>query len=102
MKFLPLHDFVFVERDKPEEKKTPGGLYMPKTGQKPPDTAKVLAVGPGRTLDDGTILKISVKEGDTVIISRHAGININWGPGGMERKTVVPFSDILGVVEFEP
>ena len=103
MRFRPLHDFCFVERDEAEdETKTPGGLVIPKKGQRAPDTATVLAIGPGRVLDDGTLLIPDVKPGDKIALTRHSGMDINWGVGGSERRTVISSADILGIVEFEP
>ena len=94
----PLHDNVFIERDKSEERKTPGKLVLPKSAQKAPDTAVVIAVGPGRVLDDGTIVKPTVKVGDRILVGRHSGVDVNWE---MDRRTVVPWGDILGIVRDE-
>ncbi|MDD5511313.1 MAG: co-chaperone GroES [Dehalococcoidales bacterium] len=95
MKLEPLHDNVFVERDKVEETKTAGGLVLPTNAQKVPDTATVIAVGPGRMLESGKMLKVPLKPGDKILLSRHSGIDVNWD---LDRRTVVPYSDILGVV----
>ena len=96
MKFVPFHDNVFVKRDEPIEKKSPGGVYLPKSEHQIPDTAEVLAVGPGRVLDDGTTVKPSVKPGDKILIGRHSGVDVNWD---LERMTVVAWADVLGIVK---
>lgn len=102
MIFKPLHDFVLVKRDEAEEEKTPGGLFVPKSHKRVPDTAVVEAVGPGRVLDDGTLLKPEVAVGDVIAISRHSGTDIGWGVGGSEIRTVISCQDILGIVERQP
>jgi len=96
MKLKPLHDNIFVEKDKAAEQTTPGGIVLPENQNQIPDTATVLAVGEGRVLADGTKVVPTVKEGDTVLLGRFAGIEVNWG---LEKRTVVPWSDVLGVVE---
>ncbi|MBN2258113.1 MAG: co-chaperone GroES [Anaerolineaceae bacterium] len=96
MKLTPFHDNIFIKRDELEERKTKGGLHLPKSAQKQPDTAVVLSVGPGRTLPDGTVVKPTVKPGDRILISRYAGVDVNWD---IETRTVIPWSDVLGLVE---
>lgn len=94
--FKPFHDNVLVKRDEIEEKKTPGGIVIPKKGQGKPDTAVVLAVGSGRKMNDGTVIRPEVSVGDTVFISRFAGTDILIDE---EKATVVQWSEILGVLE---
>jgi len=98
MKFRPLHDNVFVEKDRADEKKTASGIILAKGSQKDPDTAVVIAVGPGRTLDDGTVVIPGVSAGDRVLIGRHSGVNAHYGIE--EEVLVVPWGDVLGVVDF--
>lgn len=92
----PFHDNVFVEREKQEEKTTPSGLILTADAQNVPDTALVIAVGPGRVLSDGTKVKPAVKVGDRVLIGRFSGIEVTWND---EKRLVVPWGDILGVVK---
>ena len=96
MKLVPFHDNVFVERDKAEEKKSPGGIILTKKAQDRPDTAVVLAVGPGRVLSDGSTVKPSVKKGDRVLIGRFSGTEVSLDG---EPKLIVPWGDILGIVK---
>jgi chaperonin GroES len=98
MKIKPFHDNVFVERDEPEEKKSPGGIVLPLNTKEVPDTAVVLAVGPGRVMSDGTLVIPDVKVGDRIFIGRYSGTEINFG---REKRVVIPWSDILGIVEDE-
>lgn len=68
----PLEDRVVIEMPEKEEK-TKSGIYLPKSAQTPPPIARVLAVGPGLTADNGTILPMYVKPGDMVVLANHAG-----------------------------
>ena len=72
MKLKPLGDKVVVEALEQEEK-SPGGLYLPDTAKKKPQTGKVIAVGAGRILDDGKRSEMNVKVGDKVLFSKYGG-----------------------------
>ena len=74
-KLKPLGDKVLVQPSKGDEA-TPGGIVLPDTAKERPQEGKVIAVGPGRTLDSGERVKINVKEGDTVIYSKYGGTEI--------------------------
>jgi len=56
-----------------EEEKTAGGILLPDSARKKPQEGKVIAIGTGRMLDDGTVKALSVKVGDTVIYSKYGG-----------------------------
>ncbi len=98
MKIRPFHDNVFVERDEPEEKKSPAGIVLPKNVENPPDTAIVLAIGPGRILSDGSKVIPEVNVGDRVFVSRFSGTEVTVG---CEKRLVIPWGDILGIIEDE-
>lgn len=68
----PIGDKVVVEVFE-EEEKTAGGIFLPDTAKKKPQEGRVVAVGPGRVLQDGTRAPISVKVGDHVIFSKYGG-----------------------------
>lgn len=68
----PIGDKVVVEVFE-EEEKTAGGIYLPDTAKKKPQEGRVVAVGPGRVLQDGTRAPMSVKVGDRVIFSKYGG-----------------------------
>jgi chaperonin GroES len=72
IKLQPLGDRVVVERDESEDM-TAGGIYLPDTAKDKPARGKVISVGDGRLLDDGTRSKFQVKPGDRVIFSSYAG-----------------------------
>ncbi|MCS6830460.1 MAG: co-chaperone GroES [bacterium] len=68
----PIGDKVVVEVFE-EEEKTAGGIFLPDTAKKKPQEGRVVAVGPGRVLQDGARAPMSVKVGDRVIFSKYGG-----------------------------
>jgi len=95
MKIRPLHDRVVVQRIE-EDDKTEGGLYIPETAKEKPIQGKVIAVGEGKTLDNGEKRPMSVKEGDTVVFAKYAGTEVSVGG---EDVLVMREDDIMGIVE---
>jgi chaperonin GroES len=71
----PLGDKVVVEAVE-EEAKTTGGIFLPDTAKQKPQEGKVVAVGAGRVLEDGSRAKVAVKTGDRVIYSKYGGNEI--------------------------
>ncbi len=71
----PLGDKVLVQPSNAGEQ-TSGGIVLPDTAKERPQEGKVIAVGTGRTLDNGTKVELGVKEGDTVIFSKYGGTEI--------------------------
>jgi chaperonin GroES len=59
-----------------EEEKTAGGIVLPDAAKKKPQEGKVVAVGSGRTLDDGTVKALSVQVGDVVVYSKYGGTEV--------------------------
>ena len=74
-KIKPLSDKVLVQPNTSSEQ-TAGGIVLPDTAKERPQEGKVIAVGPGRVLDNGERAKMSVDEGDTVIYSKYGGTEI--------------------------
>lgn len=68
----PLGDKVVVQLVEQEEK-TASGIYLPDSAKKKPQEGKVIAVGEGRTLDNGERNTLSVKVGDRVLFSKYGG-----------------------------
>ena len=95
MKIRPLQDRVIVRRVK-EEDKTKGGLFIPDTAKEKPVEAIVLAVGNGKVLDDGTVRKLDVKEGDRILFGKYTGNEVKIDG---EDALILREGDILGVVE---
>ena len=72
MKLQPLHDRVIIKRLE-SATKTAGGIVIPDTAKEKPMKGEVVAVGKGRTLDNGQLLAPSVKAGDKVLFGKYAG-----------------------------
>ncbi len=72
VKLQPLGDRVVVERDESEDI-TAGGIVLPDSAKDKPARGKVISIGDGRLLDDGTRSRFQVKPGDRVIFSSYAG-----------------------------
>ena len=94
MKLTPLNDRVLVKRLESEER-TAGGLYIPDTAKEKPSKGEVVAVGPGKTADDGKVIAMTVKVGDSVLFSKYAGTDIQID--GVEHL-VMREDDILAVI----
>jgi len=95
MKLKPLNDRVLVKRLEGDEK-TAGGLYIPDTAKEKPSKGEVVAVGPGKTADDGKTIAMTVKAGDKVLFNKYAGTEIKLD--GVEHL-VMREDDILAVIE---
>lgn len=96
MRVKPLGDRVVVRRVEADEK-TAGGIILPDNAKGKPQKGKVLAVGPGRMLKDGSRRGIQVKEGDTVIFTSWAGDEFRERKG--DEILVMREDDILAVID---
>ena len=95
MAVKPLEDRVLIKPIEPE-KKTKSGIYLPETAKERPMQGKVVAVGPGKLLDNGERLKPSVKKGDTVVYGKYAGTEIEMKD---TQHLIMRESELLGVIE---
>ncbi|HTO55882.1 MAG TPA: co-chaperone GroES [Myxococcota bacterium] len=75
MKIRPLHDRVLVKRIE-EESKTKGGIIIPDTAKEKPQEGRVVAVGSGKILEDGTVRPLDVKAGDKILFGKYSGSEI--------------------------
>ena len=91
----PLGDRLVIEPSDDDAEKSAGGIYIPDTAKEKPQKGKIVASGPGRTTDEGTLVKLEVKTGDTVIYSKYAGTE--YIEDGTE-YLIVRESDILATV----
>lgn len=89
----PLADRVVIKVLE-EEEKTPGGIVLPDTAKEKPQIGEVMAVGPGRTLDNGQKVSPEVKKGDKVIFSRYGGTEVKIDG---EEYLIMRESDILAI-----
>ncbi|MDY4256059.1 MAG: co-chaperone GroES [Oscillospiraceae bacterium] len=94
MKLRPLGDKVVLRFTQAEEI-SKGGLYLAASAQEKPQYAVVVAVGPGGMVD-GKEIKMDVKVGDKVILSKYSGTEVKIDG---EEYTIVKVSDILAVAE---
>jgi chaperonin GroES len=95
MKIRPLHDRVIVQRIQ-EEEKTKGGIIIPDTAKEKPQEGKVIAVGPGKVLENGTKVNLDVKVGDKILFGKYSGTEIKIEG---EEFLMMREDDILGVIE---
>lgn len=72
MKGRPLSDKVLIQQLE-KEKTTKGGIVLPEIATEKPLRGKIILVGPGKALRDGTVGKMHVKKGDIVLFPRYAG-----------------------------
>ncbi len=91
----PLNDRLVVKAVKAEEK-TAGGIILPDAAQEKPTEAEVIAVGPGKVLDNGKIVPLEVKPGDRVIYSRYGGTEVKVGG---EEYVILRQDDVLAIRE---
>jgi chaperonin GroES len=91
----PLGDRVVVERDDAESK-TAGGIVLPDSAKDKPARGKVVSVGEGRLLDDGSRGKMQVKVGDRVIFNSYAGESFKVGD---DELLLMREDEILAVIE---
>ena len=95
MKIRPLADKVLVQRLEAQTKTT-GGIVLPDSAKEKPQRGKIISIGDGKVLDDGTIQKLQVKKGDTVLFTSYAGTEVKID--GKE-YLIMSESDIMAVIE---
>ncbi|RKY24650.1 MAG: co-chaperone GroES [Planctomycetota bacterium] len=95
MKLRPLEDRVVIKQSDAEEK-TAGGIILPDTAKEKPQIGKIIAVGPGKMLDDGKRNEMSVKKNDEVIYAKYIGNDVEIDG---DKYVILRESDILGIVE---
>ena len=95
MKLRPLDDRIVIEQSEAEEKTT-GGIILPDTAKEKPQIGKIVAVGPGKLLDDGKRNKMSVKKNDEVIYAKYIGSEVEIDG---DKFVVLHESDVLGIIE---
>lgn len=94
MKIKPLGDRVVIKMMETEET-TKSGIVLPGSAKEKPQVAEIVAVGPGGVVD-GKEIKMEVKVGDKVLISKYAGTEVKMDN---QEYTILRQSDILAVVE---
>jgi chaperonin GroES len=90
----PLGDRVIV-KPKAKEEATKSGIVLPDTASEKPQEGSVLAVGPGRVLDNGKRVEMDVKTGDSVLFAKYAGTEVKLDG---EEYLVIREADLLAIV----
>lgn len=94
MNISPLQDRVVVKRTD-NDRTSPGGIVIPDTASEKPMQGEVVAVGPGKALDSGTLRKMGVKVGDRVLFGKYSGTEVTVS--GQE-YVVMREDDIMAVI----
>jgi len=94
MKIRPLHDRVLVKRIE-EESKTKGGIIIPDTAKEKPQEGRVVAVGSGKILEDGTVRPLDVKAGDKILFGKYSGSEITLDG---DEHIILREEDILAIL----
>lgn len=95
MNLQPLEDRIIV-RPNDAESTTASGLVIPDTAKEKPQQGEILAVGAGRRSDDGDLVPMDVKKGDTVVYSKYGGTEISVGG---EDLLILNARDVLAIVK---
>ena len=95
MKIRPLHDRIIVKRLE-EERTSAGGIIIPDTATEKPIQGKVIAVGNGKILEDGSVRKLDVKAGDKILFGKYGGTEVKVDG---EELLVMREDDVMAVIE---
>ena len=95
MKIRPLHDRVIVKRLE-EERTSPGGIVIPDSAAEKPMQGKIVAVGKGKILEDGTVRALDVKVGDKILFGKYSGNEVKVDG---EDLVVMREEDVMAVIE---
>jgi len=95
MQIKPLSNYIFVETFN-EEKTTKSGIFIPASVEEKPIMGKVIAVGPGKTTDDGKLIPLNVKIGDKVLFTKYTPNEITIDE---KEYLAVREDDILAIIQ---
>jgi chaperonin GroES len=96
LKIKPLADKVIVKPDEAAESKTAGGIIIPDTAKEKPQKGEIVAVGAGRTDENGAVIAMNVKVGDKVLYSKYGGNEIEYDG---DKYLIMSESDIYAIFE---
>ena len=96
IKVRPLHDRIIVQRLEDDEEQQVGGIIIPDTAKEKPQQGKVVAVGKGKVKEDGGILPMDVKDGDTILFGKYSGQEIKLDG---DDYLIMREDEVLGVVK---
>jgi chaperonin GroES len=95
MKIRPLHDRVIVKRLE-EERTSPGGIVIPDSAAEKPVQGKIMAVGKGKILEDGTVRPLDVKVGDRILFGKYSGTEVRIDG---DELVVMREEDVMAIFE---
>jgi chaperonin GroES len=95
MAVKPLYDRIIAKRLE-SETKTKGGIIIPDNVKEKPLEGKVVAVGKGKILEDGSLRKLDIKEGDRILFGKYSGTEIKIN---QEDMVILREDDVLAIVE---
>ena len=95
MAVRPLEDRVLIQPVQPETR-TKSGIYLPESAKEKPMQGKVVAIGPGKLLENGERVKLGVKKGDVVVYGKYAGTEVEIKNS---KHIILRESELLGVIE---
>jgi chaperonin GroES len=95
MKVRPLHDRIIVQR-LDEGEQVVGGIIIPDTAKEKPQQGKVIAAGKGKVKEDGKVIPLDVKEGDTILFGKYSGQEIKIDG---EELLILREDEVLAVLE---
>jgi chaperonin GroES len=95
MNVRPLHDRIIVQRIEESEQKI-GGIIIPDTAKEKPQQGKVIAAGKGKVKDDGKVLSLDVKAGDTILFGKYSGQDIKIDG---EEYLIMREDEVLAILE---
>ena len=95
MKIRPLHDRVIVKRLE-EERVSAGGIVIPDTAAEKPVQGKIVAVGKGKILEDGSVRALDVKVGDKILFGKYSGTEVKVDGDDL---LVMREEDVMAVIE---
>ncbi len=94
-KLTPLHDRVVIKRIE-EQETVRGGIIIPDSAKEKPQEGEVIAVGKGKSNDEGKVFPLDVKEGDRVLFGKYAGTEITIDG---EQLLILREEEILGILQ---
>ena len=93
-KFTPLHDRVLIRRVE-EQESVRGGIIIPDTAKEKPQEGEVIAVGKGKSNEEGKVFPLDVKAGDRILFGKYAGTEIKLDG---EELIIMKEDEVLGIV----
>ena len=93
--FTPLHDRILVRRAQ-EGEAVRGGIIIPDNAKEKPQEGKVIAVGKGKSNDEGKVFALDVKAGDSVLFGKYSGTEIKIDN---EELLIMREEEVLGIIK---